>query len=147
MDDNSHQIVEEVWDKKKIAVGLVIFLFLATGAFAAKSYFFPKETNDVNTTNNQSVKGIQTYNTDQSSVQTSTSPDQSDSQAPKFSLPSTDIVQEKLHQIQEQISQTNVVEIATSSPQVQDIIKEIQALPQVPGNEAKATCIDLCNKL
>lgn len=49
--------------------------------------------------------------------------------------------------LQAQVQNLNLVQIATASPQIQQIIQQIQNLPQAPINQAKNTCIELCNKL
>lgn len=121
-------IEEEVWDKKRVAVGLSIFILLVAGFIFAKNYFFPKS--NIIPAKQMNVKGIQTEKTFSS-----------------ISLPSVDDVTAKIQKIQDQVTHVNVGEIASSSPQVQQVIKEIQNLPNLPKSIAKQACENLCSKL
>lgn len=120
-------IEEDVWDKKKVATALAIFIFALAGFIFARNYFFPKKNMPNLLT--ADVKGIQTQ------------------KMPAFTLPSANDVSMQLQKIQNQVTQVNVGEIASSSPQIQQIIKEIQNLPNLPKNIAKQACENLCSKL
>lgn len=66
-------------------------------------------------------------------------------------LPSVESIKQSAGQeiqtLQKQASQISVQQIASSSPQVQQIIEQLQQLPNQPGNIAKQTCEQLCSKL
>lgn len=118
----------ENYDKKKIAVAIVI-VFLVFGAFIAfKQMYFPTPRK----VTAPSVEGMQTSN----------SPSKT-----SFSLPNVNDLQGKVNEIKDQVSHIDVAEIASSSPQVQDIIKQINNLPNLPRNVAKQVCQELCKKL
>ncbi len=128
--ESSFSLEDEEWDKKKIAVGIVIGL-LFFGAIVVTQKFilpqlgiFPQR---------QNVKG----------AETSTLPPTPE----KITLPSSDDVQKKIGEIQDKITHLSVQDIASSSPQVQALLHQIQQLPSLPGNAAKAACVQLCNKL
>jgi hypothetical protein len=137
---------EAVWDKKKIAVGIACGALLFGGLFFIKKYAFPSlfGKSVVDGTNMQKVEGTSVENTqgNNDTNQTDVPHDQ-----PQFSLPSVNGVSRQVQQIQQEITHLNVNDLASSSPQIQQIIQEIQSLPQVPGNIAKQACIQLCNKL
>lgn len=63
----------------------------------------------------------------------------------------TDNIQEavkgQMDSIKEQAENINITDIATSSPQVQKIIKDIQALENYPSNQARSMCENLCKSL
>jgi cytoskeletal protein RodZ len=117
---------EEVWDKKKVAIAVVVFVLILAGFIFAKNYFFPQKNKP---TLNQNVKGISTQ------------------KLHSFSLPSVDDVSQKIQDLQNQVTHVDVGEIASSSPQIQQIMREIQDLPNLPKNVAKQACISLCSKL
>lgn len=130
---------DEVWDIKKITIGvIVLFLLLAGGVFAKKLYFheslapesfIPKITFP-------DVKGVAS-NPDEITKVTHV----------KISLPSQGEVQSEIHNIQNQVTHLNLQEIATSSPQVQQVLKQIQDLPKEGGDQVKDACYRLCNNL
>mgnify|MGYP001591715551 FL=1 len=53
-------------------------------------------------------------------------------------------VAEKIESLKQAALGLNVVEIASSSPQVQKIINDIKALEQYPTNQAKEICKQIC---
>lgn len=77
----------------------------------------------------------------------SNSPQQQNVSLPKLSLPSAQDVSNQIQTIQDKVTHLSLQEVAQSSPQVQEVIKQIQALPQLPAKEAKKACVDLCSKL
>lgn len=133
------EIFEEQWDKRKIAIGVISLVGLV-GAFFGARYVLGKYglfTQSPSTT--QSVQGAQTTND-------TTSPDNT-SVSPAFSLPSASAVADQVAKIQDQVTKINLQDIASSSPQIQQIIQQIQDLPKQPGTMAKDACIQICNKL
>jgi peptidoglycan hydrolase CwlO-like protein len=115
------------WDKPRVIIFFSIVAILLIGVLLAKHFLL-----DVQTVPTQkSVQGI------------STSRD--------TSLPTVQSVQqgvtEQLSHLQQQATQIDVQEIASSSPQVQQILQEIKQLPSAPGNIAKQTCLNICNSL
>src|SRR5262249_39761753 len=83
-----------------------------------------------------SVKGIATFNAPQQAVSHI-----------KISLPTQQDVQSQIQTIQEQVTHLNVAEVASSSPEVQKIIKQLQQIPAGSVNQVKQTCMRLCNNL
>lgn len=120
------------WDKKKIFLTLAVVMLLLIGGITAKIYLLGSHTSSPSV--GQAVKGASTV----ASAAQNTSPIQ---------LPSSTAVQQKIATLEQQASQISVKDIASSSPQVQAIVQQLQNLPQMPGNVAKQTCVQLCNNL
>ena len=133
-EDAQEEKYEEVWDIRKIIAGVVILLLLIAGGIAAKELILGEKLH-VPTVSLPSVKGIQTFN----------APDQVSHV--KITLPSQQDVQNQIKNIQEQVGNINVAEIASSSPQVQQVLKQIENLPSGPESQVKDACMRLCNNL
>ena len=116
------------WDKPRIMSFFIVLGLLVVGGLLGKHFFLDVQTNS---SPQQSVQGIST---------------QADA-----SLPTVQSVQrgvtEQLANLQQQASQISVKDIASSSPQVQQILLQLQKLPQLPGDIAKQACVQLCGKL
>lgn len=135
-EDEKEEKYEEVWDFRKIIAGVVILILLLFGGFVAKrmllhesvspSSFIPKMP---------SVKGLSTFNAPDTVSHV------------KITLPSQQDVQNQVQTIQQQVTHLNVAEIASSSPQVQQILKQIENLPSGPEGQVKEACMRLCNNL
>lgn len=54
------------------------------------------------------------------------------------------VLQEKIESLKQDVKALNIVEIASSSPQVQKIINDIKTLEQYPTNQAKEICKQIC---
>lgn len=114
---------ERPWDRKKITLALLVLVCGLLALFYFKDSIFPKQEVD--------VKGI----TDQKLVK-----DQNVSEA-------SHRVRERIKEIKENVNSLNVVDIATSSPQIQKVINDIKALENLPKNQAKEACERICSKL
>ncbi|MGH7246355.1 MAG: hypothetical protein ACREGI_05500 [Candidatus Levyibacteriota bacterium] len=130
------EIEEEVWDKKKIIIGVIIFLLLAGGAVFAKAKYFPSPSSSVSPVE-KNVEGI-------SSTQSGLSQNSTQQNVPSFSLPSAADLEGKVKQLQDQIAKLSLSDIASSSPQIQKIIQDASSIQQLPMNEAKGICQKIC---
>lgn len=138
MPKNIEQEFEEVWDKKKIAIGIALITLIIAGVYIAKKFFYPNLP--VPTTFSfpqKSVAGLSTDGNTNISADTHAS----------FTPPSQKDMQEKMLQIKDQVTRLSLSDIASSSPQVQQVLQELQQLPRTPANMAKDACVQLCNKL
>ncbi|HSD98371.1 MAG TPA: hypothetical protein VLB73_01565 [Patescibacteria group bacterium] len=136
-DDTKEEKYEEVWDFRKILIGVVLLILLIFAGLIAKrlilheslspSSFVPKMP---------SVKGLSTFNAPVDQVS-----------HVKITLPSQQDVQNQIQTIQQQVGNLNVAEIASSSPQVQQVLKQIENLPSGPEGQVKEACMRLCNNL
>lgn len=135
--DEQEEKMEEFWDIRKIIIGVIILLLLIFGALIGKRILFHESLAPSSFIPHlPSVKGIRTFNAPQDSVSHI-----------KISLPSQRDVQSQIQTIQQQVTHLNVQEVASSSPQVQAIIKQLQQLPSGPVGQVKDACIRLCNNL
>ncbi len=112
------------WDKKKIflfAVGLVVLLIVLVNAksmILGETYKpAPKTKVDL-----PQVKGISTQDISNN-------------------------VRKTIEDLQTQANNLDVVEVASSSPQVQKILNDLKSLQNLPKNEIKNVCDNICNKL
>ena len=115
------------WDKSRIIIFFVVLVVLIGGGLFAKHYFLDS-------------KGI--AKGQQSTVGVSLREENISSQ-----LPSSQDIQQKIADLQHQATKISVQDIASSSPQVQEVLQQLQKLPELPGDIAKQTCIQLCGKL
>ncbi len=122
---------EESWNKKRIFAAFFLIIVLIIGG-----YFFKTKVLDSRSLSPsnilRSVKG--------------TSNVKNKSKVPEESL-GTNVqkaMQEKLESLKQQVTGLNVLDIASSSPQVQKIINDIKSLEQYPTNQAKEICKQIC---
>lgn len=135
---------EEVWDKKKIFIVLLVTsILIVLAGYATKKIILSKDANSVSLkfTNNQPKSQVE-------GASTKEEPNPIDNSGIKsvLSLPANE-VQKRLDFIRQEISKIDVVEIASSSPQVQKVIKDIQSLEQYPRDQAKEICQKMCSSL
>ncbi len=129
----------ETWNKKRIFIALTIIVLLIIGAYFFKNFvlnkdIFPKIPQSL-TNLTKDIKGISTN--EDSSLTNSTSSSQPLSGVQK-------IIQEKLDTVKQEITTLNIQDIASSSPQFQKIINDLQSLQQYPRNELKDVCQKVC---
>ncbi|MBI2031355.1 MAG: hypothetical protein HYT08_01950 [Candidatus Levybacteria bacterium] len=56
-------------------------------------------------------------------------------------------VSQKLESIKQDAENINISEIATSTPQIQKIINDIKNLQNLPSNQLKDACLNICKGL
>ena len=118
---------EEHWDKRKIMIGLVIFgALLGFGGYKIIPYM-QNRLHTLHAKAQQEVAGANTL------------------AQPHFTLPNTSTVQNSVANLEQQALHLNVQDVASSSPQIQQLIKALQNLKQLPENQAKAACMKLCS--
>jgi hypothetical protein len=111
------------WNKKKILFFVVLTLCVLIAALA---YLAKNETQ---------VKGANTF-----------IPAKGDT----FDAKSNELskgVREKVLGIQDDVKSLDVTEVATSTPQIQKIIKDIQSIQDLPASKAKEACQKVCDGL
>lgn len=113
------------WDKKKISIGLIILALGLIGFMEAKSRFFP----------NTEVLGT-------SAVNRSTEIRKPDVKTPKIDLQSELGV--SIDDIKNNISNLDAKEVASSSPQIQKVLNDIESIKDMPTNEARDACMKIC---
>lgn len=119
---------EESWNKKRIFAALFLLVLLAIGGF-----FFKTRVLDVDSAskNAKSVKGVSLK-------------EDKKNEEKKTDINIQGAVKEKLDDLKQQVSGLNILEIASSSVQIQKIIKDIKSLEQYPNNKVKEICKTIC---
>ena len=56
-------------------------------------------------------------------------------------------IQNQIDNLKNEAQNINVVDIATSSPQVQKVINDLKAIQNYPQNQLKTTCEKICSGL
>lgn len=121
---------EQGWDKKRILIVLIILFILGFGIYKSRNFLLGVVKNPTSTT---SVKGAATKNENNSGFNAQ--------QQVKENL------QEKIDSIKQQANSLNVQDIASSSPQVQKVIQDLKGLGDLPRNQAKDACFNICKGL
>lgn len=111
------------WDRKKILIAFIVLVFLAFAAFSQKDSLLPVEDID--------VKGVS------ESVR---------EQNPEVSN-ATQRARDRIDEIKEDVNNLNIVDVATSSPQIQKVINDIKVLENLPRDQAKSACEKICSGL
>ena len=136
--------IEETWDKKKIVFAVIFLTFLLFAAYEFKNYILSNnlKTNVANIFKKPASGSVEGASSENLNPQANSN---------NSSLPSTNNLkteaQSKLDIIRQEITKLNILDVATSTPQVQKIIQDIQSLEKYPGNQAKDMCEKICNGL
>jgi len=116
------------WDKKKIILFTVgIITLLAIGLVVKEMMFAGAETQTTPLVTT-SVKGLNTETVN----------------------PLPDIkqgIQNQIDSLKNEAQNINLVDIATSSPQVQKVINDLKSIQDYPKSQLKATCEKICSGL
>lgn len=116
---------ETVWDKKKIFIALFVLLFLFGGlGYTARPYLNDLLQTNTLVSQQTKVEGAKTQ-----------------------AVPQPQALQEKIAEIKETINNLDAGEIASSSPQVQKVMRDIKGLQDYPRNQAKEMCQQVCSRL
>lgn len=114
----------EQWDKKKIFVTLFFAIVAILAASEIKGVFFPGKP---------SVLGEKA--------------EPSPITRPDIKPPSLNVASEvglKLEDIKKNIGDLTPEEIATTSPQIQKVIQDIQGIKNLPASQAREMCLKIC---
>ncbi|MCL5438406.1 MAG: hypothetical protein M1268_00270 [Patescibacteria group bacterium] len=137
---------QEKWDKKKITVGLIgISLLIGLIGYGLKTNFFSSGFSKMIRPNKE-VAGISS-SSDSSNNQNN---DNSGSKQQSLSVPVNEVrsvAEQQINTIREEVNKIDVVEIASSSPQVQKVLNDLKTLGNYPKDQAKDYCQKICNSL
>lgn len=119
---------EVIWDKKRIIFFILSIIILVFIGIRVKSHFLDSNYSlqDTNTVKKEQVKGITTQDLSNGIRQS---------------------IQQDINKIKTEAQNINVVDIATSSPQVQKVINDLKSLQNLPKNQFKEACEKVCNGL
>ena len=123
-----HQDAHSQWDIKKVVIAVVFLAILGWFGYQNRNLF------------------LQTYpEKDSSSVagtQTSASLEAKD----QVTIPHIDL-EKKIGDITDQVTHLDVKEVATLSPQIQKVLKDMESLKNIPRSQAHDACIKICSSL
>lgn len=118
---NEFENSQESWDFRKIFAFLVILVVL----------FFGVKTFVLDTNLKKEVEGVNTREAQRVILE-----------SPKKEIEKN--VQDKISELQKEVNNINVVEIATSAPAVQKFLNDFKNLQNLPQSEAKKACFKIC---
>jgi hypothetical protein len=116
------------WNKKKIFIAVLLLLLLIVGGYFFKTHVLSKNS----TQPAESVRGVST---------------KEETTEPDLKANIQEVVKEKINNLKQEVAGLDVVEIASSSPQVQQIISDIKSLGHYPTNQAKEFCRQIYEKI
>lgn len=135
---------EEAWDIKKIIIVTSIVVVGVAGVMYGTGFLSSAKNKIVTEKpflpNSEKVAGVATSDPETSSSST-------EKGTTTFSSSLQKGVSQTIESIKADVEDLNVTEIATSSPQVQKIIKDIQSLQKYPESQAKEMCQKICSSL
>jgi len=124
---------QESWNKKRILIASIFIIILIGIGLELKGSIISNLLSNKNShSSSASVKGLTIYET----------PNKSESVPDIGSA-----IQQKIESIKQDAENVNISEIATSSPQVQKIINDIKNLQNLPSNQLKDVCLNICKGL
>jgi hypothetical protein len=115
-------------NKKRILILVFIIILLGLLGYSAKTLVLDKNQDIFS---KKSVKGTST---------------QKNSNVPSASSLETEL-KKKLDTIKQEVSKLDIADIASSSPQVQKLINDLNALKDYPSNQIKDACQKICSSL
>lgn len=128
-------LIQETWDIKRIIVGVILATATVAGVgYGVKALVANRQEHASPSKPQQPFKSVEGVRAEPT-------------QEPQFLPTSREVqaaVEDKVEDIKREVGNLKVEDIATSSPQVQKILKDIQALQQYPKNQAKELCENLC---
>jgi len=116
---------KESWNKKRIIIAVFLLILLMVGG-----YFF--KTRDLSENSSQLTKSVKGIAAEEETTQ------------PMAKINIQEAVKEKIDNLKREVSGLDVLEIASSSPQVQKILNDIKSLEQYPTNQVKEICRKIC---
>lgn len=112
---------KESWNKKRVGAAFIVLLLLAGGAVYLFRNRLPFDAKPQHA-QDRKVLSASDYNLE-------------------------DIVQKQMQMIKQQAENINIEEIASSSPQIQNLINDLKALQNLPKDKVKEACYNICKGL
>lgn len=118
-DSKKEEEIEESWNKKRVGIALIILLTIIGGLVYLLNNNFPFNNKSGQNTKVLSAKDVKLE----------------------------DMVQNQVANLKKEASNINVEEIASSSPQIRKLIDDLKALSDLPKNQVKEACLNICKGL
>lgn len=118
-DGRKEEEIEESWNKKRVGIALIILLIFIAGLVYLLNNNFTFGNKSGQNTKVLSAKDVKLE----------------------------DMVQNQIINLKKEASSINVEEIASSSPQIRKLIDDLKALSDLPRNQAKEACLNICKRL
>ena len=112
---------ESQWDKRKIIIFCILIIVLLFVGLLLKDSILGKSYKVSSVS--QKINGI----------------------SPQIDVKKT--VQDQINTLQQEANNINLADMATSSPQVKKVINDLKALKDLPNNQLKQACVNICKKL
>jgi hypothetical protein len=124
MDKNNEE--EASWSLPKILAGIAFLGIVGWFVYQNKSLIL-----SYNNEPTKDVAGVQTQRVENNA---------------NVSVPHIDL-QEKINEITQQVSNLDIKDVASSSPQVQKVLHDMESLKDLPKSQAKDACMKICSGL
>lgn len=119
----------EEWDKKRVVITAFFVIVAVLAVREIKTTFFP------------SSDGVLGQNVEV----TPTPIKKPDVEIPRFNV--VNEVGSKIEELKRNIEGLDPEEVASSSPQIQKVLRDMEGLKDLPSNEARNTCMKLCSEI
>lgn len=133
----------ESWSKRRIVIGLLAIVILFGIGFVVKEIATKQIASfsfkDLYKTK---VAGVSTKK-EQESLDKKSKDQPNETQSFKWK----EDMQGKLDLLKKEVGGLNISDIASSSPQIKKLINDLQELQQLPRNQAKEACLNICRGL
>jgi hypothetical protein len=115
----------ESWNKKRVFIASFLAVLLIAGGIFFKIRILDENSSQLA----ESVKGV---NNEEQNVE------------PEIKVNIQEAMKEKIDSLRQEVSGLDVLEVASSSPQVQKILNDVKSLQQYPTNQIKEICRKIC---
>ncbi|MBI2028280.1 MAG: hypothetical protein HYT07_01595 [Candidatus Levybacteria bacterium] len=123
--------VQKTWNKKRIFIAIFLIILLGIGTYFLITKILEGKINFFNAKPSESPKSVKGISVVEDK--------------PSFDIEKA--LKEKIDELKKEASKIDVEEIASSSPQIQKLIKDLNSLKEYPTNQAKEICQKVCSGL
>ena len=119
----------EQWDKKRIIISAFFVIVAIFAVNEIKTAFFPSKNGVLGQATQVTPGPIK---------------------KPDIELPRFNVVNEvgsKINEIKNNINSLDPKEVASSSPQIQKVLRDMEGIKDLPSNEAKSMCMKICSEI
>ena len=129
------------WNKKRIFIAIFLLILLGIGAYFFKTKILGEKLSIFATKFSELSKSVKGVN-----INENKSPKTNEAKI-DIQKAVKDTVKEKIEELRKEALKIDVAEIASSSPQIQKLIKDLSSIKDYPANQAKEICEKVCGRL